>query len=146
MSWNYRVLRHVRESGTEIFTIHESYYPDEYPDLFETASKTPHSVSADPVEIHAISRGKLVTLLNQVFTAFDFPTLEAARFNIYARYEREKTKRKANDLVGQLQQYKAEAKQWRREYLRLNSLLSSQKKRRTAKPELSGSVLEEEPV
>lgn len=70
MSWNYRVIRHVK-NNEEFYHVHEVYYDD---------NGTPTMVSTEPIAPYAESVEDLKWVLERMLEALDKPILDYEYF------------------------------------------------------------------
>jgi len=70
MSWNYRILRHVYDDGSESFAIHEVYYEGD----------KPTSCTQNPTSLLDETLDDLKGSVNLICKALDQPVLDYVDF------------------------------------------------------------------
>ena len=72
MTWNYRVIKSIDQTGEVNFGIHEVYYDE---------NNIPHSCTAEPIVLTAESIEDLKADLELINKAFSKPVLEMLYFD-----------------------------------------------------------------
>lgn len=122
MSWNFRIIRHIRPGGGESFTIHEAYYDTDIGDQQEmNAAKRPSGICPDSHQPIGLSVDDLTKDFKLMLKAFERPSVEGANYHVKVRYERKRNKSVAEDLNREVRQAKREAKDWKKAYLKANT-------------------------